>query len=84
MQHRICVSVLLQLTASLFEALLTGRALGTEDLADLLSVKDNESDEQVNDFAHAVDLLARDTATPQARIALAVRTVWRRVYLRDE
>jgi len=73
-----------QLTTSLFEALLMGRALSTEDLADLLSVKDNEANEQAHDFAHALELLSRDRSTPQARMALAARTVWRRVYMRDD
>jgi nuclear pore complex protein Nup133 len=76
--------ILKQLTTSLFEALLMGRALSTEDLADLLSVKDNEANEQAHDFAHALELLSRDRSTPQARMALAARTVWRRVYMRDE
>lgn len=73
-----------QLGSFLFRRLLLGDALLPEDLADLYSLKDNASDEQAEDFANGLQLLDLDRQTPQIRRDIAVRTVWRRVYLADE
>lgn len=73
-----------QLAHALFEGLLTGRALAPEDLIDLLSLKDNDSAEQISDYSNAVELLTRDKRTPSARLELALRIIWRRTLLHDE
>lgn len=74
---------LVQMLQALFEALLTGSSLGTEALIDLFSLKDNDTPETVYDYAHALDILVRDKTTPKARLQVALSTIWRRIYLRD-
>ncbi|KAG6851014.1 hypothetical protein H0H93_004501 [Arthromyces matolae] len=66
----------------LVRGLLQGRALCIEDAVDVLTLKDNNS--SVEDFATALHLLARVQSLPEARVASAFRTVWRRIYIHDD
>ena len=68
----------------LFERLLSGAVLSTEDLIDLLTLKDNASNEEKNDYTYALDIVARDTETPRGRLQVSLSTIWRRIYLRDD
>ena len=74
----------LQLTMSLFERLLAGAALCSEDLIDLFTLKDNNSPEQKNDYSRALEIMLRDKTTPNGRLKLSLVTMWRRIYLRDD
>ncbi|KAG6898380.1 hypothetical protein C0992_009055 [Termitomyces sp. T32_za158] len=67
---------------NLVRGLLQGRALCIEDAVDVLTLKDNES--SVENFATALHLLARVQNLPEARVASAFRTVWRRIYIHDD
>ncbi|KAI9509614.1 Non-repetitive/WGA-negative nucleoporin C-terminal-domain-containing protein [Russula earlei] len=62
--------------------LLQGKALSVEDMADALSLKDNDT--TIDDYATALHLLARADKLPQARREAAYRTVWRRIYIHDD
>ncbi|KAM0792359.1 hypothetical protein ACM66B_005039 [Microbotryomycetes sp. NB124-2] len=63
--------------------LLQGSALSSEDLIDVLSLKDNVG-EQATDYASALEVLVRAQTLPEARQQLALRAIWRRVYLHDD
>ncbi|KAH9934994.1 uncharacterized protein B0H18DRAFT_1082732 [Fomitopsis serialis] len=67
---------------NLVRQLLQGKALSPEDMADVLSLKDNASSPE--DFATALQLLARAQNIPDARRISAFRTVWRRIYIHDD
>jgi nuclear pore complex protein Nup133 len=78
--------------------LLQGKALSTEDMADVLTLKDNSG--SVENYAIALHLLARVKVIsnskssltylitlqdlPEARRISACQACWRRVYLHDE
>ncbi|KAI0054126.1 hypothetical protein FA95DRAFT_1530133 [Auriscalpium vulgare] len=66
----------------LVRALLQGKALSVEDMADVLSLKDNA--ESPDDFATALHLLAQVENLPEARRLAAFRTAWRRIYISDD
>lgn len=65
----------------LVRSLLQGRALSVEDVADALSMKDNDT--TISDYATALHLLARADKLPEARRQAAFRSVWRRIYIHD-
>lgn len=67
-----------QLVRSLFQ----GKALSVEDIADVLSLKDNDT--TIGDYATALHLLARADKLPEARREAAFRSVWRRIYTHDD
>ncbi|KAI0748169.1 Non-repetitive/WGA-negative nucleoporin C-terminal-domain-containing protein [Daedaleopsis nitida] len=66
----------------LVRQLLQGKALPVEDMADVLSLKDNKN--HVEDYATALQLLARAENIPSARKLNAFRTVWRRIFKHDD
>ncbi|EPS98566.1 hypothetical protein FOMPIDRAFT_1061291 [Fomitopsis schrenkii] len=66
----------------LVRQLLQGKALSPEDMADILSLKDNWSSPE--DFATALQILARAQNIPDGRKISAFRTVWRRIYIHDD
>ncbi|OCH94941.1 hypothetical protein OBBRIDRAFT_788678 [Obba rivulosa] len=66
----------------LVRRLLLGKALSIEDVAELLSLKDN--DPEIEDYATALHLLAKVTRLPNTRRLSAFRSVWRRIYLHDD
>ena len=68
----------------LYERLIDGKVLRIEDLCDLYSLKRNDAESSFGDYAHAVELLIRDQVTPQIRLQVALKAVWRRVYAHDE
>ncbi|KAN0123739.1 Non-repetitive/WGA-negative nucleoporin C-terminal domain containing protein [Russula decolorans] len=67
-----------QLVRSLFQ----GKALSVEDIADVLSLKDNDT--TIDDYATALHLLARADKLPEVRREAAFRSVWRRIYTHDD
>ena len=67
----------------LVKNLLIGQALSAEDLVDLLTLKDNFYD-QVTDYASAIDVCVRAKEIPDKRAHSSLKSVWRRVYLRDD
>ncbi|KAI0374941.1 hypothetical protein BV20DRAFT_934524 [Pilatotrama ljubarskyi] len=70
----------------LVRQLLQGKALSVEDMAELLSLKDNY--ERVEDYATALHLLARAEVNhqniPSSRRLSVFRNVWRRIYIHDD
>ncbi|TFY65035.1 hypothetical protein EVJ58_g2238 [Rhodofomes roseus] len=66
----------------LVRQLLQGKALSAEDVADVLSLKDNTSSPE--GFATALQILARAQTIPDARKVSAFRSVWRRIYIHDD
>ncbi|KAI0065375.1 hypothetical protein BV25DRAFT_1880143 [Artomyces pyxidatus] len=66
----------------LVRSLLQGKSLSVEDIADVLSLKDNLSTPE--DYATALHLLARADNLPDVRRLAAFRTVWRRIYIHDD
>ncbi|KAH9079551.1 Non-repetitive/WGA-negative nucleoporin C-terminal-domain-containing protein [Lactarius deliciosus] len=65
----------------LVRSLLQGKALSVEDVADALSMKDNDT--TISDYATALHLLARADKLPEARRQAAFRSVWLRIYIHD-
>ncbi|GAA5875605.1 hypothetical protein JCM3774_006115 [Rhodotorula dairenensis] len=63
--------------------LLEGQVLRTEDLVDVLTLKENVN-EQAGDFGSALDILVRAKEVPDARRRIALANVWRRVYIQDD
>ena len=86
------------LLKAVIKDLLQGRALGVEDLADLLTLKESSLDfesslDLIRDAQVCLSHLDRDGLLlicfksqdiPEARQISAYRTVWRRLYIRDE
>ncbi|KAH9952015.1 hypothetical protein B0H21DRAFT_800355 [Amylocystis lapponica] len=66
----------------LVRQLLQGKALSVEDMADVLSLKDNTG--SVEDYATALQLLAGAQNIPSARRLSAFRNIWRRIYIHDD
>lgn len=71
------------LLSDLCGRLLAGQVLRTEDLVDVLTLKENVN-EQAGDFGAALDILIRAKDVPEARRRTALANVWRRVYIQDE
>ncbi|KZV71677.1 hypothetical protein PENSPDRAFT_650535 [Peniophora sp. CONT] len=69
----------------LVRRMLRGEALNVEELADVLSLRDNKSEDDAGSYATALRLLyAAGDDVPEARKQAAVEAVWRRAYLRDD
>ena len=73
----------LQLLLDLGQALLDGTALDLEGVIDVLSLKDNGGTFAA-DFAIALDRLTRDDSLPEGRKQVALLSIWRRIFVRDE
>ncbi|MBW0480464.1 hypothetical protein O181_020179 [Austropuccinia psidii MF-1] len=63
--------------------ILNGGALKIEDLIDLYSLKGNLEDER-EDFVIALDTLSRAKDLPPGRADLALKSVWRRIYIHED
>ncbi|ODO05027.1 hypothetical protein I350_05639 [Cryptococcus amylolentus CBS 6273] len=59
-----------------------GEALSLEDVVDLLVMKDNGDREE--DAVDALRLVVLDQTLPKARSEVALISIWRRVYIRDD
>lgn len=65
------------------ETLLRGDALDTEDLVDVWTLKN--PGERVSDGALAVERLWREVdELPRGRLDVALKSAWRRIYIRDD
>jgi nuclear pore complex protein Nup133 len=80
--------------------ILQGKALGVEDLADVLTLKDNASEADLENFIVALQLLGHAEVgrsrpsfgaetelrkgIPDARLLVSTQSVWRRMYMHDE
>ncbi|KAI0636924.1 Non-repetitive/WGA-negative nucleoporin C-terminal-domain-containing protein [Trametes polyzona] len=62
--------------------LLQGKALSVEDMAEVLSLKDNYG--KVEDYVTALHLLARAENVPSSRRLSVFKNVWRRIYIHDD
>lgn len=80
---RLDLSGLISHLHNLIRGLLVGKALNAEDLVDLLTLKDNFYD-QVVDYASAIDVCVRAKDLPDKRAHSSLKSIWRRVYLRDD
>ncbi|WVQ93625.1 hypothetical protein IAU59_000701 [Kwoniella sp. CBS 9459] len=70
------------LFVELAQQLINGAALDLESLVDVLTLKDNY--ERSDDAAIALERLLHDTTLPEGRKQVALLSVWRRVYIRDD
>ncbi|WVQ77306.1 hypothetical protein IAR50_006990 [Cryptococcus sp. DSM 104548] len=59
-----------------------GEALGLEGVVDLLVMKDNVDREE--DAVEALRLVVLDQTLPKARSEVALISIWRRIYIRDD
>ncbi|KAH7910183.1 hypothetical protein BJ138DRAFT_1127105, partial [Hygrophoropsis aurantiaca] len=75
---------LLMLFKTLVRDLLQGKTLQVEDVVDLLTLKDNAEGEGVEDYATALNLLARAEDMPDVRRASSFRRAWCRIYNHDD
>ncbi|OSX65290.1 hypothetical protein POSPLADRAFT_1054050 [Postia placenta MAD-698-R-SB12] len=66
----------------LVRRLLQGKALAPEDIAEILSLKDNTNSPE--SYATALDILNRAQNIPNARVKAAYRSIWRRIYIHDD
>nr|XP_019002973.1 uncharacterized protein I203_04767 [Kwoniella mangroviensis CBS 8507]OCF66434.1 hypothetical protein I203_04767 [Kwoniella mangroviensis CBS 8507] len=66
----------------LTQQLLDGLALDLEGLVDVLTLKDNF--ERTGDAAVALERLVGDMTLPEGRKQVALLSIWRRVYIRDD
>ncbi|KAK8861724.1 hypothetical protein IAR55_002547 [Kwoniella newhampshirensis] len=64
------------------QELVEGKALDIEGLIDVLTLKDNF--ERVGDAAIALHRLVKDATLPEGRKQVALLSIWRRVYIRDD
>ncbi|WWC66609.1 uncharacterized protein I206_100512 [Kwoniella pini CBS 10737] len=71
-----------RLFINLAEQLIRGLALDLEGLIDVLTLKENF--ERTGDAALALERLVGDTALPEGRKQVALLSIWRRVYIRDD
>ncbi|KAN0064821.1 hypothetical protein ACQY0O_001878 [Thecaphora frezii] len=69
--------------ATLVRRLVEGEVLSSEDLIDLLTLKDCP-DDQINDFSTALEVYIRAKDAPKPRLDAALAAIWRRVILRDD
>lgn len=72
----------LSLFVATVQKLLAGTALSIEDLVDVLSMKDGEEGQV--DVAAALGQLAKDKSLPEGRKQVALISIWRRVFIRDD
>jgi nuclear pore complex protein Nup133 len=63
--------------------LFENRYLGSEDLVDVLTLKDTPEN-QLEDFATALKVLVRAKDAPEPRLREALKAVWRRAVVRDD
>ncbi|WVF65992.1 hypothetical protein IAT40_000730 [Kwoniella sp. CBS 6097] len=70
------------LFVDLAQQLIDGHALDLEGLVDVLTLKDNF--ERSDDAAIALGRLLQDNTLPEGRKQVALLSVWRRVYIRDD
>lgn len=66
---------------NMIRTLLQGKVLSVEDMADILSLKDNK--ETAEDYATALHLIAGARDIPESRKLKQFYAVWRRIYLHD-
>ncbi|KAH9856929.1 Non-repetitive/WGA-negative nucleoporin C-terminal-domain-containing protein [Lenzites betulinus] len=66
----------------LVRQLLQGKALSVEDMAEILSLKDNYG--KVEDYVTSLHLLARAENIPSSRRLSVFKNVWRRIYIHDD
>ncbi|KAL7410733.1 Non-repetitive/WGA-negative nucleoporin C-terminal-domain-containing protein [Mrakia frigida] len=64
--------------------LVSGKTLQAEDLVDLLTLKANQQEDQTGDFAIALDVLSRARDIPEGRAHVALLSIWRRIFIRDD
>ncbi|KAL7420109.1 hypothetical protein Q5752_005074 [Cryptotrichosporon argae] len=72
-----------ELLADCVGRLIAGDALGIEDLVDVLTLKDNAGDAEL-DYARALERLSMDSQLPEGRRQVALLSIWRRVFIRDD
>ncbi|KAL1411896.1 hypothetical protein Q8F55_002882 [Vanrija albida] len=72
-----------RLLTQLISRLLAGDALDVEGLVDVLTLKDNIGGRE-RDAAIALERLVADNDLPEARKQVALISVWRRVFIRDD
>lgn len=65
------------------KGLLEGEVLSPEDLIDLLTLKEDDAEPGVT-FSEALEILVRAKNLPEARRQVALQTIWRRIYIRDD
>ncbi|PWY99524.1 hypothetical protein BCV70DRAFT_201090 [Testicularia cyperi] len=63
--------------------LVEGRYLASEDLVDLLTLKDTPEN-QLEDFATAIKVLVRAKDAPAHRLQASLKAIWRRAVIRDD
>ncbi|WWC86014.1 uncharacterized protein L201_000885 [Kwoniella dendrophila CBS 6074] len=71
-----------KLFINLTKQLIDGTALDLESLVDVLTLKNNF--ERAGDAALALERLVGDTSLPEGRKQVALLSIWRRVYIRDD
>ncbi|EPQ30426.1 uncharacterized protein PFL1_01952 [Pseudozyma flocculosa PF-1] len=69
--------------ARLVKRALANEVLSSEDLIDLLTLKDCRGQE-ANDYSTAIEVYIRATDAPKPRMDAALCSIWRRVILRDD
>ncbi|KAL4265228.1 nucleoporin Nup133 family protein [Pleurotus pulmonarius] len=62
--------------------LLQGKALSMENVADVLSLQDNEN--SIENYITALQLLIQSEDLPGDRRLFAFRSIWRRIYIHDD
>ncbi|KAG9226276.1 hypothetical protein CCMSSC00406_0003155 [Pleurotus cornucopiae] len=62
--------------------LLQGKALSMENVADVLSLQDNEN--SIENYITALQLLIQSEELPGDRRLFAFRSIWRRIYIHDD
>jgi hypothetical protein len=77
-----------QIFRTFLQKVLSDEILSPEDLIDLYTLKrqeDAEEQEEATDFLHALQIWTRSQhSLPSGRAQMALRTIWRRVYLSDK
>ncbi|PWN48686.1 hypothetical protein IE53DRAFT_389101 [Violaceomyces palustris] len=69
---------------ALTKRLLKGEVLSSEDLIDLLTLKDPSADDSIDDFSTAVEVYIRAKDAPESRLRSCLRSIWRRTILADD
>ncbi|KAM0753804.1 methyltransferase type 11 [Meredithblackwellia eburnea MCA 4105] len=67
----------------LCQNVLEGTVVSPEDLIDLVTLQRNMAD-QGGDFFQALQIIERAKDLPEARKRIALQTIWRRIYIRDD
>ncbi|SPO23832.1 uncharacterized protein UTRI_03640_B [Ustilago trichophora] len=65
------------------DLLFSNKYLGSEDLLDLLTLKDTPEN-QLEDFATAIKVIVRAKDVPPQRLGAALKAIWRRAVVRDD